>query len=101
MPYIDEEKRQKYDDVIDCLIKIASIDINPGDLNYIITRILSGVYDIGDPKYNKINTVVGILECAKLEFYRRVAAYEEQKMDKNGDVSEYEDFQGAMKANGL
>jgi hypothetical protein len=37
--------------------------------------------------YANINEVIGVLECAKLEIYRRVAApYEDEKIDQNGDV---------------
>jgi len=35
----------------------------------------------------QINEVIGVLECAKLELYRRVAApYEERKRIENGEV---------------
>ncbi len=38
-------------------------------------------------RYSKINSLIGVLECAKLELYRRVAApYENDKIDENGDV---------------
>jgi len=38
-------------------------------------------------KYATLNTVIGVLECAKLELYRRVVAdYEDQKCEENGDV---------------
>jgi len=34
-----------------------------------------------------INAIIGALECAKLELYRRVAApYEDDKIAENGDV---------------
>ena len=37
--------------------------------------------------YTNINEVIGVLECAKLELYRRVAApYEDEKIEQNGDV---------------
>ena len=33
--------------------------------------------------------MVGVLECAKLELYRRMAApYEDEKIEDNGDVYE-------------
>ena len=35
----------------------------------------------------KLIPLIGVLECAKLELYRRVAApYEDDKIDENGDV---------------
>jgi hypothetical protein len=37
--------------------------------------------------YQTINDIVGALEGAKLEFYRRVAVpYEDKKIIENGDV---------------
>jgi hypothetical protein len=37
--------------------------------------------------YSKINEVIGVLECAKQELYRRVASpYEDSKKEANGDV---------------
>lgn len=55
-----------------------------GELNYIITKLLLAT----DPyNYNDYNTLIGVLECCKLEFYRRaVAVYEDTKIKKNGDV---------------
>lgn len=57
---------------------------SPGNLNYGITNLLLGT----EPKtYADYNALVGVLECVKLEFYRRaVAAYEDQKILDNGDV---------------
>jgi len=38
-------------------------------------------------KYSNLNELIGVLECAKLELYRRVAApYEDEKALINGDV---------------
>jgi len=38
-------------------------------------------------RYQNINDLLGALEGAKLELYRRVAApYEDEKVESNGDV---------------
>jgi hypothetical protein len=57
---------------------------NVGHLNYAITNLLLAT----EPRtYAQYNELVGLLECVKLEFYRRaVAAYEDQKILDNGDV---------------
>ena len=88
MPYIEEEYRK---DLESDLKRIRTgllwfRDKGPGLLNYIITKIL--VSWLGsNPNYAKYNEVIGVLECAKLELYRRqVAAYEERKCRTNGDV---------------
>lgn len=94
MPYIKQDKRPNYDELIDRLILRVQADNSRtyesicGDLNYIITRLVTGTYDIADrPSYSHINEVIGILECCKLEVYRRRASeYENQKMRDNGDV---------------
>jgi hypothetical protein len=40
--------------------------------------------------YTNINAVIGVLECVKLELYRRLAAsYEDKKVVENGDIPEY------------
>ena len=56
-----------------------------------VIKELAGGFDLGlNPKYSKINAIIGILECIKLELYRRVAApYEDVKAAENGDVPEY------------
>lgn len=58
-----------------------------GELNFFITlTIQKYVLDKG-LSYQNINDVVGALEGAKMEFYRRVAApYEDGKIVENGDV---------------
>lgn len=87
MPYIQREDRPKYEKVLAELIKILKehpVDQIDGQLNYVITRILKEAYPL---KYFNINRAVGVLECCKLEYYRRVAApYEDTKIEQNGDV---------------
>ena len=93
MPYITEDKRNEieFDDryfslpsSIDNLIK--NIDC-AGDLNYTITRLTHEYLKKFGEKYQVYNDIVGVLECAKLELYRRLAApYEDYKAEQNGDV---------------
>jgi len=60
----------------------------PGELNFQITKMVDAfIQKTGGVNYTNLNTAVGVLECAKLELYRRIAApYEEVKMGENGDV---------------
>jgi hypothetical protein len=60
---------------------------NAGELNYCFTVFILK-YLRGKPlSYQLINDVVGALEGAKAEFYRRVAVpYENAKIKENGDV---------------
>ena len=59
-----------------------------GALNYKITmELLDYIARRGGASYQNFNDVIGVLECCKLEMYRRmVAPYEDEKMALNGDV---------------
>lgn len=60
---------------------------NAGDLNFLISHICGDYLHKQGLKYANINEIIGALECAKLEMYRRVAApYEDFKIAENGDV---------------
>ena len=85
MPYIAEGQRGAIDKAIN---RIDWYQRHPGHLNYAITRIIA--QSIGpQPSYTAINEAIGVLECAKLELYRRIAApYEDKKWEENGDVYE-------------
>lgn len=87
MPYIKPESRVKYEKVLDELIGILKslpADEVDGELNYVVTKILKQIYPV---RYFQINKAIGVLECVKLEFYRRVAApYEDKKIKESGDV---------------
>lgn len=82
MPYIKQDRRSH---LLPKLLQI--VPLTEGELNYCLTTIVMEFYqDIG-PGYPAINTVLGALEGAKLEFYRRVAApYEDDAKSRNGDV---------------
>jgi len=79
MPYINKNDRTH--------LELGTIEPQTaGELNFLITTIIRDYYTT-DPCYQSINDIVGALEGAKLEFYRRVAApYEDTKIIQNGDV---------------
>jgi len=84
MPYIDREDRPDIDVLVDQLDKLMETS---GDCNYAITRLLHTYLKKKTLRYHNINEVVGILECAKLEFYAMIAQpYEQQKAAINGSV---------------
>jgi len=81
MPYIKSAERDRL-----ALPATWSIE-SPGELNYLITTLALRYVEQHGTSYATINAIVGALECAKQEFYRRVAApYEEKKIAENGDV---------------
>lgn len=78
MPYLPNDMR----DTVDSLGAST-----PGQLNYALTRLCLTYIDEVGLDYAAINDVIGALECAKQEFYRRVAVpYEDKKRKENGDV---------------
>lgn len=83
MPYIDPADRPRLDEVLDQLPELSA-----GELNYVVTRLVGRfVQDRGGLRYANLNEAVGVLECAKLELYRRVAGpYEDVKSTQNGDA---------------
>ncbi len=93
MPYIDRFTRMQFDPKLEDLLGALFLphdketDItNPGNLNYTITKIINAWLG-HTPNYAKYNEVIGVLECAKLELYRRkISEYEDQKCRENGDV---------------
>jgi hypothetical protein len=79
MPYIPKDQRNP----------AMALPMSPGELNFKITTILDRyITEVhGSLTYGAINDCIGVLECAKLELYRRLAApYEEIKKAQNGDV---------------
>ena len=58
-----------------------------GMMNYCISTLISKTLSAHGTNYALINELIGVLECAKLELYRRVASpYEDTKVQENGDV---------------
>ena len=85
MPYILKSEREKLDKHIDKLVEKMDLSQRAGQLNYVINKLMLKL--IGEGKYADINELIGAVECAKLEFYRRKAApYEDEKKKKNGDL---------------
>lgn len=98
MPYINQElKRRSYKKdqplstslfyIIRTIKEEYTEDEIEGVLNYCISRLINETLGKDGWRYKKINRAIGVLECAKQEFYRRVAIpYEDKAIDKNGDI---------------
>lgn len=94
MPYIKQERRGQIihtDDVFGDGEIFTSINLdtinNPGEMNYAITEMMKNYLERKGVSYTNMNEVIGVLECAKLELYRRMTApYEDVKIKENGDV---------------
>lgn len=80
MPYVNQNTRLRLD--------AHEPPWTVGELNYLITKLCNEfLKQLTDESYEAYNGIIGVLECAKLEFYRRaVAVYEDKKIEQNGDV---------------
>lgn len=89
MPYIKPIRRALLAEPLDALcVRLRALykDERAGHLNYTITRLCLATLG-RTPKYDDYNSVLGALEAAKLELYRRqVGPYEDLKIAENGDV---------------
>ena len=94
MPYIKKELRKEIDNEINNLVSGLknliedNSSIRAGVLNYTITKLIDGLYGpLEKAGYKDYNEAIGMLECCKLEFYRKAAApYEDLKLRENGAV---------------
>lgn len=79
MPYIEQQQRNR--------LNTVGEPLDAGELNYVITRAVDDYLRKRGVRYASLNEAIGVLECAKLELYRRVAGvYEDEKIATNGDV---------------
>lgn len=79
MPYVRKTDRARLDG--------GGEPKTPGELNYVISKKIDSYLTHKGVSYANLNEVIGVLECAKLELYRRIAAgYEDSKIAENGDV---------------
>lgn len=81
MPYVKQTARTRL------LADKGPVPENAGELNYMISMLCLRYLQYQDTGYTSINDVLGALEGAKLEFYRRYASpYEDWKAAENGDI---------------
>lgn len=93
MPYIPRKARSEINAAVD---ELTAILITPGEYNYALTKFCQEFLEwlTNDSNdvcyrggYDARASVIALLECVKLEFYRRdMAAYEDEKCEQNGDV---------------
>jgi len=85
MPYIKLANRNRFENLLHQLVQTMPSDA--GELNYLISRIVDTYIQVKGKNYANLNEVIGVLECVKQEYYRRIAApYEDEKIKQNGDV---------------
>lgn len=89
MPYIKKEERKEINEFLHPLIKSLK---TPGQRNYAVSMIM---WLTAPPSYEGLSQAIADLECAKLEFFRRLlASYETHKIMENGDLIELPNQEG-------
>ena len=90
MPYITQKDKNSLQNKSEFAISLDELGKNcktAGELNYTLTCIIQGYLVENGKNYQHMNDILGALEGAKLEFYRRIVAnYEDTKTKINGDV---------------
>jgi len=90
MPYIQNEKRKDYDQLVAQLVRKLCDEEEDnvlGILNYFIYATLLRYLHKKGYRYHRIASLLGTLECCKQEFYRRVGGwYEDMAIERNGDI---------------
>lgn len=85
MPYIRDAGRAYFDKFLDILHRSAISD--PGELNFLLTQVIQQYHMNHSKNYQTVNDILGALEGAKQEYYRRVVIpYENRKISENSDV---------------
>lgn len=85
MPYIKAEDRPQFVDALNAVF--SNIPANAGELNYFLSKTCDMYAKERGVNYKTLNEVIGVLECVKQEYYRRIIApYEEKKIVENGDI---------------
>jgi len=86
MPYVTPEIREVLEESVN-LSDLGAGAAEPGELNYVITRVVLGYMKQHGLCYDTINDIVGVLHSVCDEFQRRVVGpYEDVKILQNGDV---------------
>jgi len=104
MPYISQDHRQPLDPLIEKLALQIVQEAQAmgydgafaGLLNYTCTRLALKVvrHRFGAMRYWIIAILTGTFKNIADEFYRRIAApYEDQQIEKNGDVDLYREYE--------
>ena len=87
MPYIEDAERDTLDGAITELSMLLKDGDFRGRLNYTISSLFAHLIQANGLSYRLLNDFIGVLECSKLEAYRRIGGpYEDIKISDNGDV---------------
>lgn len=86
MPYVEKKQRSR-------IINGMSPPETPGELNFMISHVCREYMRHKQKRYSTFNDIMGALDGAKLEFYRRIIGpYEDRAILKNGDIFDDKDL---------
>lgn len=90
MPYIKNEDRGKYTDLIESLVVLLSDQYKndgfSGELNFVLSMIVTQLFR-RNKRYKMGNDIIGALTGVLHEFYRKeLVPYEDVKIKENGDI---------------
>lgn len=61
--------------------------MNPGELNFLLTKTILSYINIKGVCYDTFNDVLGVLSAIDYEIKRRMLGpYEDKKIEENGDI---------------
>lgn len=85
MPYIEQKERVKFENILES-IKLLG-ELSDGETNYLLSSIILLQTKSRGECYTSYNSLIGVLESVKLEYYRvQVSNYEDEKMKINGSI---------------
>lgn len=88
MPYLPSSQKERIDRGLIAL-NLSELK-DSGALNYAIHQVVSQYISENKENYQVYNDIIGALECAKMELYRRlISDYENKKILLNKDVKPY------------
>lgn len=87
MPYTKQADRVVYVPLIKQAVYLLENSGNKtGDINFLFSSILTKMFK-NEERYENANKLIGVLECIKLELYRKhIAGYEDLKEKENGSI---------------
>lgn len=89
MPYIAEEERKKLDPLIESLSDSLLENLDIGEYNYVITRLMHNYLIKVGLRYKNVSAAKAVLSDARDELNRIVMSpYEDAKIEVNGPVSD-------------
>jgi len=85
MPYIKQDRRKKFDDL---LAQLGPQIKNKGEMNYCVSILMQWYVSVHGESYQTLSDAKNALTDAASEFERRrLHPYEDEKIKENGDLT--------------